>query len=305
MSSSASLFETSLDGVAVHRRGKVRDMYEVGDRLLMVATDRISAYDVVLGSAVPDKGKVLTQLSSFWFGRTGHIVGNHMVSTEPGEYPAPLRAHAALLGGRSMLVRRTRPIPIECVARGYLSGSGWKEYQGNGQVCGVQLPSGLRESDRLPEPIFTPATKAETGHDINISEAEAARLVGADLVAQLRALTLALYEHGAAHAAARGIIVADTKFEFGIVESDGREEVILIDEVLTPDSSRFWPAERYDAGGPQPSFDKQYVRDYLDGIEWNRKPPAPTLPDDVVANTRSKYVEAYRLLAGRDLDATE
>jgi len=304
LSSSASVFETSLDGIAVHRRGKVRDMYEVGEHLLMVATDRISAYDVVLGSAVPDKGRVLTQLSAFWFGRTGQLVGNHVVSTDPGEYPESLRAHAELLAGRSMLVRRTKPIPIECVARGYLSGSGWKEYQRGGRVCGVQLPAGLRESDRLPEPIFTPATKAETGHDINISEAEAGRLVGSDLVARLRALTLALYEHGAAHAAAQGIIVADTKFEFGIVAGPGgRDEVLLIDEVLTPDSSRFWPAERYEAGGPQPSFDKQYVRDYLDRIEWDRKPPAPVLPDDVVDNTRLKYVEAYRLLAGRDLDA--
>ena len=280
-------------------------MYEIGEHLLMVATDRISAYDVVLGSAVPDKGRVLTQLSAFWFRRTGDIAGNHLISTDPGEYPEPLRAHAALLAGRSMLVRRTRPVPIECVARGYLSGSGWKEYQRDGRVCGVQLPSGLRESDRLPETIFTPATKAETGHDVNISEAEAARIVGADLVARLRALTLALYEHGAAHAAERGIIVADTKFEFGIVSDGGREEVILIDEVLTPDSSRFWPAARYEPGGPQPSFDKQYVRDYLDGIAWNRKPPAPTLPDDVVTNTRLRYVEAYRLLAGRELDAPE
>ena len=305
MSSTASVFETSLDGVAVHRRGKVRDMYEVGEHLLMVATDRISAYDVVLGSAVPDKGRVLTQLSAFWFARTGQIVGNHMISTDPGAYPESLRPHAALLAGRSMLVRRTKPIPVECVARGYLSGSGWKEYQRNGQVCGVRLPAGLRESDRLPEPIFTPATKAETGHDVNISEAEAGRLVGPDLVSRLRALTLALYDHGAAHAAAHGIIVADTKFEFGIVDDEGREEVILIDEVLTPDSSRFWPAERYEAGGPQPSFDKQYVRDYLDRIEWDRKPPAPALPDDVVDNTRLKYVEACRLLTGRDLDASE
>ena len=302
MSSSPSLFETSLDGVTVHRRGKVRDMYEVGEHLLMVATDRISAYDVVLGSAVPDKGRVLTQLSAFWFGRTEHIVANHLLATDPGEYPEPLRAHAALLAGRSMLVRRTKPIPIECVARGYLSGSGWKEYQRDGQVCGVRLPPGLRESDRLPETIFTPATKADTGHDVNISEAEAARLVGSDLVTRLRKLTLALYEHGAAHAASRGIIVADTKFEFGIVSGNGRDDVILIDEVLTPDSSRFWPAARYEAGGPQPSFDKQYVRDYLDRIAWDRKPPAPVLPDDVVANTRQRYVDAYRLLAGRELD---
>ena len=305
MSSRASLFETALDGLAVHRRGKVRDMYEVGEHLLMIATDRISAYDVVLGSAVPDKGRVLTRLSAFWFGRTEHIVGNHLISTKPGDYPEPARKHAALLAGRSMLVRRTRPVPIECVARGYLSGSGWKEYQRGGQVCGVRLPAGLRESDRLPEPIFTPATKAETGHDVNVSEAEAGRLVGANLVARLRALTLALYEHGAAHAAAHGIIVADTKFEFGIVDEGGREEVLLIDEALTPDSSRFWPAGRYEAGGPQPSFDKQYVRDYLDRVAWDRKPPAPTLPDDVVENTRRKYVEACRLLTGRDPHAPE
>ena len=303
MSSSAALFETSLDGLAVHRRGKVRDMYEAGEHLLMVATDRISAYDVVLGSAVPDKGRVLTQLSAFWFGRTGDVVGNHLVSTDPGEYPEPLRAHAELLAGRSMLVRRTRPVPIECVARGYLSGSGWKEYQRGGQVCGVRLPPGLRESERLPEPIFTPATKADDGHDLNVSEAEAGRLVGSDLVARLRELTLALYEHGAAHAAARGIIVADTKFEFGIVSEGGRDEVLLIDEALTPDSSRFWPAARYAPGGPQPSFDKQYVRDYLDRVEWDRKPPAPALPDDVVASTRQRYVEAFRLLTGRGLDA--
>lgn len=278
-------------------------MYEAGEHLLMVATDRISAYDVVLGSAVPDKGRVLTQLSAFWFGRTGDVVGNHLVSTDPGEYPEPLRAHAELLAGRSMLVRRTRPVPIECVARGYLSGSGWKEYQRGGQVCGVRLPPGLRESERLPEPIFTPATKADEGHDVNVSEAEAGRLVGSDLVARLRALTLALYEHGAAHAAARGIIVADTKFEFGIVSEDGRDEVLLIDEALTPDSSRFWPAARYAPGGPQPSFDKQYVRDYLDRVAWDRKPPALALPDDVVASTRQRYVEAFRLLTGRGLDA--
>lgn len=278
-------------------------MYEAGEHLLMVATDRISAYDVVLGSAVPDKGRVLTQLSAFWFGRTGDVVGNHLVSTDPGEYPEPLRAHAELLAGRSMLVRRTRPVPIECVARGYLSGSGWKEYQRGGQVCGVRLPPGLRESERLPEPIFTPATKADDGHDVNVSEAEAGRRVGSDLVARLRALTLALYEHGAAHAAARGIIVADTKFEFGIVSEGGRDEVLLIDEALTPDSSRFWPAARYVPGGPQPSFDKQYVRDYLDRVEWDRKPPAPALPDDVVASTRQRYVEAFRLLTGRGLDA--
>ncbi len=299
-----SLYETRLPGVAPHRRGKVRDMLEVGDdHLLMIATDRISAYDVVLGSAIPDKGKVLTQLSAFWFARTTDLVPNHLVAMEPGAYPAVLQPYADLLAGRSMLVRRTRPLPIECVARGYLSGSGWKEYQRNGRVCGVALPTGLRESDRLPEPIFTPATKAETGHDINITEAEAGDIVGTELVARLRDLTLALYRHGAEHAESCGIIVADTKFEFGLVDDPGGGgTIVLIDEALTPDSSRFWPASDYAPGGGQPSFDKQYVRDYLDRIEWDRQPPAPELPDDVVANTRAKYIEAHRRLTGHVLD---
>ena len=278
-------------------------MLEVGDdHLLMIATDRISAYDVVLGSVIPDKGKVLTQLSTFWFARTADLVRNHVVAMDPADYPDALRSYADLLAGRSMLVRRTRPLPIECVARGYLSGSGWKEYQQNGAVCGVRLPAGLRESDRLPEPIFTPATKAETGHDINISEAEAGELVGVALVAQLRELTLALYRHGSAHAESCGIIVADTKFEFGLVNDEpGGETIVLIDEALTPDSSRFWPASDYAPGGGPPSFDKQYVRDYLDRIRWDRQPPAPTLPDDVVANTRAKYIEAHRRLTGQAL----
>ncbi len=278
-------------------------MLEVGDdHLLMIATDRISAYDVVLGSAIPDKGKVLTQLSAFWFARTTDLVQNHLVAIDPDDFPDVLRPYANLLAGRSMLVRRTRPLPIECVARGYLSGSGWKEYQRNGQVCGVRLPTGLQESDCLPEPIFTPATKAETGHDINITEAEAGEIVGPNLVARLRELTLALYRHGAEHAKSCGIIVADTKFEFGTVDDgSGGETIVLIDEALTPDSSRFWPASEYSPGGGQPSFDKQYVRDYLDRISWNRQPPAPALPDDVVANTRAKYIEAYRRLTGRAL----
>ena len=292
------VFTTALSGVTVHRRGKVRDMYEVGDHLLMVATDRISAYDVVLDSLIPDKGAVLTQLSAFWFGRTGNIVANHMLSTDPAAYPAALRAHAELLAGRSMLVRRTEPVPIECVARGYLAGSGWREYRETGRVCGVQLPPGLRESDRLPQPIFTPATKAETGHDINISAEEAGRIVGADLVARLRDLTLELYTHGAAHAEQHGIIVADTKFEFGLAPDGG---IVLIDEVLTPDSSRFWPQDSYAPGRGQASFDKQYVRDYLDEIQWDRQPPAPELPAAVVERTRDKYREAYRLLTGAAL----
>ena len=302
MSTASPIFETSFGDLTVHRRGKVRDMYEVGDHLLMVATDRISAYDVVLGSAIPDKGRVLTQLSAFWFGRTRDIVPNHMVSVDPADYPASLQAAAETLQGRSMLVRRTTPIPIECVARGYLVGSGWREYQETGRVCGVELPRGLHEADRLPEPIFTPATKAETGHDINISADEAAQRIGAELTERLRSLTLELYSYGAAHAEACGIIVADTKFEFGTTGPAAGGEVILIDEVLTPDSSRFWPQDLYAPGRAQPSFDKQYVRDYLDGIRWNRRPPAPELPPEVVEQTRAKYRDAYRLLTGSALD---
>ena len=302
MQTTAPVFETFLDDIQSHRRGKVRDMYEVDDYLLMVATDRISAYDCILGSAIPDKGKVLTQLSAFWFNRTQEIVPNHMVAIDPANYPASLRPHADVLGGRSMLVTRTRPVLIECVARGYLAGSGWKEYQQTGSVCGIPLPPGLGESDKLPEPIFTPATKAESGHDVNISEAEAAELVGDQLVGTLRDLTLALYRHGADHAESCGIIVADTKFEFGLVDgSDGRQTVMLIDEALTPDSSRFWPKDEYSPGQGQTSFDKQYVRDYLDGIKWNRQPPVPELPPDVVDQTRRKYLEAYRLLSGTEL----
>ena len=303
MPSAQPILETSLTGLTSHRRGKVRDLYQLGDRLLIVATDRISAFDFVLGSAIPDKGKVLTQLSAFWFARTQDIVPNHLLSTRLEEYPAPLLRHADLLRGRSMLVRQTTPVPIECVARGYLAGSGWKEYRETGGVCGIKLPAGLRESDRLLAPIFTPATKAESGHDINIREEEAGRLVGRDLLDQLRELTLVLYTRGAAHAEACGIIIADTKFEFGLVETEGQREIVLIDEALTPDSSRFWPTDLYRPGTAQPSFDKQYVRDYLDGIQWNRQPPVPDLPDEVVAQTSQKYLEAFRRLTGRDLDA--
>ena len=306
MSTSAPVFETFLEGITPHRRGKVRDIYEVDEFLLIVTTDRISAYDCVLGSAIPDKGKVLTQLSAFWFDRTNDIVSNHMISTNPATYPGALKPHAEMLAGRSMLVRRARPVPIECVARGYLAGSGWREYQESGEVCGVPLPEGLRESDRLPEPIFTPATKADSGHDINISEAEAANLVGRDLVSRLRELTLALYRHGAEHAESCGIIVADTKFEFGLVgtnddEPGSEESVVLIDEVLTPDSSRFWPKDDYVPGRGQASFDKQFVRNYLDEITWNRQPPVPELPTDIVEKTSEKYLEAFRVLSGREL----
>ncbi len=298
MPTAAPVLDTALDGLTLVARGKVRDVYAVEDRLILVATDRISAFDYVLGSGIPDKGRVLTQLSAFWFARTGAIVPNHLISTNPADYPPAAARHAAVLDGRSMLVRRTTPLPVECVARGYLSGSGWKDYQASGSVCGITLPAGLRESDRLPAPIFTPATKATSGHDENISEAAAAAVIGTDRLAQVKALTLALYAFGVAHAAACGIILADTKFEFGITPEG---ELLLIDEMMTPDSSRYWPADQYAPGGPQPSFDKQYVRDYLESIRWDKRPPVPSLPEPVVARTRDKYLDAYRRLTGHDL----
>lgn len=306
MPSPRVILETSLDGLIRHSQGKVRDIYAFPDDpsvLLIVTTDRISAFDYVLASGIPDKGKVLTQLSAFWFGETSDIVANHIRSTRVDDFPAAARRHADVLHGRSMLVRKTEPFPIECVARGYLSGSGWKEYQQTGAVCGVTLPTGLRESDRLPEPIFTPATKAASGHDINISEEEAGRIIGTDAVEQLRNMTLRLYSRGAAHAEHRGIIVADTKFEFGrVIDGPQAGDIILIDEALTPDSSRFWPRDIYAPGGPQPSFDKQFVRDYLESIHWDKQPPAPTLPEDVIEKTREKYVQAFRLLSGLELE---
>jgi phosphoribosylaminoimidazole-succinocarboxamide synthase len=301
------VLDTTLDCRLPDRQGKVRDIYDFGDRLLIVASDRISAFDYILGSGIPDKGKVLTQISSFWFDRLRPIVPNHVVSTDPDAYPPEAKPSAAMLRGRSMLVTKAEPLPIECVARGYLSGSGWKDYVATGEVCGVRLPRGLRESDRLPEPIFTPATKAQSGHDINISDAQAGALVGAPLLARVKALTLRLYAEGATHAASRGIIVADTKLEFGLLPVqrvgaiDSSDRLLLIDEVLTPDSSRFWPLDGYTPGGPQPSFDKQFVRDYLEQIRWNKQPPVPSLPDDVVFKTREKYVEAFRRLTGREL----
>jgi phosphoribosylaminoimidazole-succinocarboxamide synthase len=298
------VLQTTLADRRPDRQGKVRDIYDFGDSLLLVASDRISAFDYVLGTGIPDKGKVLTQISTFWFERTRSIVTNHLRSTDPATFPLPARSAAELLRGRSMLVTRTEPLPIECVARGYLSGSAWKDYLARGEVSGVRLPAGLRESERLPQPIFTPATKAQTGHDINIDEREAARLIGDAVLERIRDLTLRLYSEGAAHAEACGIVVADTKFEFGVVPDNGRpaaDRIILIDEVLTPDSSRFWPRDAYRPGGPQPSFDKQFVRDYLETIGWNKQPPVPTLPADVVMSTRDKYVEAFRRLTGRDL----
>jgi len=295
---SSPILQTTIAGRPPDRQGKVRDIYEFGDRLLIVASDRISAFDYVLGSGIPDKGKVLTQISSFWFNRTRSIVPNHVVATDPAQYPAEARQAGDYLRGRSMLVTRTEPLPIECVARGYLSGSGWKDYAATGEVCGIRLPPNLRESDRLPAPLFTPATKAQSGHDINISEKDAAALVGPSVLDTVRDLTLRLYAAGAAHAESCGIIVADTKFEFGTLPGG---DIILIDEVLTPDSSRFWPRDGYAPGGAQKSFDKQFVRDYLERIRWNKQPPVPALPDDVVEKTREKYVEAFRRLTGQDL----
>ena len=307
LSTSTPVLDTALDGLPLHRRGKVRDVYEValdsGDTaLLMIATDRISAFDYVLGSGIPDKGKVLTQLSAFWFERLAGLVPHHLLSIDVNDFPAAARAHADLLRGRTMLTRMTRPLPVECVARGYLSGSGWKEYQQTGAVCGIPLPSGLRESDRLPEPIFTPATKADTGHDENISYEQAGAIVGQDLITRLRELTLEIYRRGCEHAESKGILIADTKFEFGLVgDGNPATDVVLIDEVLTPDSSRFWPRASYAPGHGVPSFDKQFVRDYLEDIKWNKQPPVPRLPDEVVRKTREKYVEAFRLLSGREL----
>lgn len=297
--SSSVVLETDLAGLTLLRRGKVRDVYDLGDQLLIVATDRISAFDYVLGTGIPDKGKVLTQLSAFWFRQMGDLVPHHLISIDVEDFPARTQPHRDILRGRSMLVRKTTPLPIECVARGYLSGSGWKDYQRTGAVCGVPLPPGLRESDRLPSPIFTPATKAESGHDENITEAQAAEIVGADLVRRLRELTLAIYERGVAYAASKGIIIADTKFEFGLAGG----ELVLIDEVLTPDSSRFWPADAWEPGRPQPSFDKQFVRDWLTSSGWDRHgdAPPPPLPDDVVERTRARYLEAYERLTGAPL----
>jgi phosphoribosylaminoimidazole-succinocarboxamide synthase len=292
------VLDSKLPDLTLARRGKVRDVYDLGDHLLIVATDRISAFDYILGTGIPDKGKVLTQLSAFWFERMADLVPHHLVSTDVSEYPAETHIHRDVLAGRSMLVRKTRPLPVECVARGYLSGSGWKDYKATGAVCGISLPEGLRESDRLPETIFTPATKAETGHDENITEAEAATIVGRERIAELKRLTLTVYERAVEHGRANGIIIADTKFEFGLAGDD----LILIDEILTPDSSRFWPEDQHEPGRSQPSFDKQFVRDYLERIGWNKQPPVPSLPDDIVAKTREKYLEAYRRLAGRDLD---
>ena len=299
MSSSQNsiILETDFPGVERYGRGKVRDVYSVGGQLVIVATDRISAFDYILPTGIPDKGKVLTQLSIFWFDLLRDLTPTHFISAQVDEYPPPLPAFRDQLEGRSMLVKRAKMIEIECVARGYISGSGWKEYQKQGTVCGIRLPNGLRESDKLPEPIFTPATKAQTGHDENVSFDTVVSLIGAELAGRLRDLTLSIYTRGAQYAETRGIIIADTKFEFGFVG----DELVLGDEVLTPDSSRFWPAESYRPGGPQFSFDKQFVRDYLESIHWNKQPPAPPLPPEVAQRTAEKYREAYAELTGRPL----
>jgi len=289
------VWETHFPGLSLLSRGKVRDLYEVDGKLLLVATDRLSAFDVVLPTPIPDKGRVLTQLSLFWFEKLRDVVPNHIL--DGNELPASLAPFAEQLAGRSMLCRKTKPVLIECVVRGYLVGSGWKDYKATGKVCGLTLPAGLRESDRLPEPIFTPSTKASAGHDENISFDEAAELIGGPLAEQLRAVSLGLYQRAVAYAEPRGILLADTKFEFGL---DG-DRLIWIDEALTPDSSRFWPAAGYAPGRAQPSFDKQYVRDYLESIGWNKQPPGPELPAEVVAGTRAKYREAYHLLTGHEL----
>jgi len=291
----AIVWETNLPGLKFLNRGKVRDLYEVGDRLLIVATDRLSAFDVVLPTPIPDKGRVLTQLSLFWFDLLRDVIPNHVLSA--ADFPPELAAYREQLEGRSMLCKKTKPLPVECVVRGYLSGSGLKDYRATGKICGIPLPAGLQESDRLPEPIFTPSTKATAGHDENISFDEAALMIGDELAERVRAVSLDIYRRAVAYAEPRGIILADTKFEFGLVG----DKLIWIDEALTPDSSRFWPADGYLPGRSQPSFDKQYVRDYLERIGWNKQPPGPELPPEVVEATRARYREAYRQLTGHEL----
>lgn len=290
------LLECHLPGLKKLRSGKVRDVYDLGDCLLFVATDRISAFDCILPNPIPRKGEVLTQISAFWFEKLD-FVQNHLITADFRQFPESVQKFADQLAGRSMLVKKASPLPVECVARGYLAGSGWKEYKEKGTVCGHPLPSGLRQSDRLPETIFTPATKAEEGHDENISWSECRAILGDDVALSVRDFTIELYEHGRAYAATQGIIVADTKFEFGILDG----EIVLIDECLTPDSSRFWPESEYVAGGSPPSFDKQFVRDYLEGLDWDKTPPAPSLPPEIIEKTSAKYLEAYERLVGLKL----
>jgi phosphoribosylaminoimidazole-succinocarboxamide synthase len=294
----AAVMTTALSGLGPRHQGKVRDIYDLGDRLLLVATDRVSAFDVVMNEPIPDKGRILTQLSAFWFRHLADLTPNHVISLKVDDFPPACAPHRDLLQGRTMLVKKCRPLPVECIVRGFLSGSGWVEYQKTGAIGGLAFPAGLVESARLPEPVFTPSTKAELGtHDENISFAQMAAVVGADLAARVRDLSLALYRRAQEWAEPRGIILADTKFEFGL--ADGA--LILIDEVLTPDSSRFWPQEDYQPGGPQKSYDKQYLRDYLESLGWNKLPPPPPLPPEVIANTRARYLQALKALTGEEL----
>ncbi|HEX8249864.1 MAG TPA: phosphoribosylaminoimidazolesuccinocarboxamide synthase [Pyrinomonadaceae bacterium] len=298
MSAVQTVTETNLSSLALVHRGKVRDVYQVNDKqFLLVATDRISAFDCVMPTPIPHKGAVLTALSRFWFSRLGHLTGHHLITADFDKMPDSIRQNEELRG-RSMLVKKTEVFPVECVVRGYLAGSGWKDYKATGKICGHELPAGLREADRLPRPIFTPATKAATGHDENITEMEFVEAVGAETAVRLSSLSLKLYQEAVAYALTRGIIIADTKFEFG---RDENGNIILIDEVLTPDSSRFWSAENYAAGGSPPSFDKQFVRDYLETLDWNKQPPAPKLPPEIVEATAARYLEAYKILTGKEL----
>ena len=295
--SNQAILNVEVPGIKKLKSGKVRDIFDLGDRLLFVASDRISAFDVIMPNGIPRKGEVLTQISYFWFSQTESFQPNHLISRAGEPLPSNLQPFADQLAGRSMIVKKAKPLAIECVVRGYLAGSGWKEYRERQSVCGIKLPPGLKDSSELPEPLFTPATKAETGHDENISFEEAAKIVGADVAEQARAASMKIYNFARDYARKRGIIMADTKFEFGFL--DGK--LILIDEVLTPDSSRFWPADQYQPGKSQPSFDKQFVRDYLEALDWNKIPPGPVLPPDVVAKTTAKYLEAYEKLTGKRL----
>jgi phosphoribosylaminoimidazole-succinocarboxamide synthase len=293
--SNEPLLKTRLTDIELFKRGKVRDVYDLKDRLLVVSTDRISCFDVVLPTGIPHKGEVLTQISLFWFELTKDMVANHFISADVSQYPKELHKYGDILKGRSMLVKKAKTIPVECVVRGYLSGSGWKEYQQSRSICGIKLLDGLRESDKLPEPIFTPSTKEDVGHDINVSQEYVERELGKDITGELKETSLALYKKASRYAESKGIIIADTKFEFGICEN----KMILIDEVLTPDSSRFWPKDEYEPGGPQPSFDKQFVRDYLETLDWDKTPPAPELPKNIIEKTSEKYLQALELITGR------
>jgi phosphoribosylaminoimidazole-succinocarboxamide synthase len=291
------LLKTEFKELKLFRRGKVRDVYDLGDKLLIVSTDRISCFDVILPSGIPFKGKVLTSISVFWFDFIKDVIGHHLITTDVEEYPLELKKYKQDLAGRSMLVLKTRPLPVECVVRGYLSGSGWKEYKQKQSICSISLPAGLKESDKLEQPIFTPSTKADVGHDENVSQSYIEELIGLDMAKELKDISIRVYKKAGDYALQKGIIIADTKFEFGIY--NGR--IIIIDEALTPDSSRFWPLDGYMPGRPQPSFDKQFVRDYLETLDWDKAPPAPALPEEIISRTTEKYLEAYRKLTGKEL----